>query len=427
MDMERNRAGARLAGSDDGRRTRHYWIPLGAALALAGVMSFVPAGSRGASAAQPLPPAKMEAPKFVVDPSWPHIPNGWTLGQVSSAASDADGNIWIIHRYRTVKHGVKTGPPVMEFDPAGNYIQGWGGQQGDGYTWPTSEHGITVDYKGYVWISGNGNDDQTLKFTKDGKFLMQIGHAAKNKTNADTTSLWKPADVYVYPKTNELFVADGYGNKRVIVFDADTGAYKRMWGAFGNVPMDDPPRPPALTGEAAKAAAAEEEANRTLSTGFDPKDPGPSQFVPPVHGVKVSNDGLVYVADRGGKRVQVFTTEGKYITQVWIDRWCLVEGGGCNNGNTAASVAFSADLAQRFLYVASRSPARIWVLDRKTLRALDSFGRPGIAPGEFDVLHHMTTDGKGNLYTSEVEDGRRVQKFVFKGLFPVTVPANGAN
>ncbi len=427
MDTTRNPGRVPLTRIQAGIDDRRSMMVFAAALALAGVVALTLSGSRRASAAPPLPPATVEVPKFVVDPSWPHIPNGWTLGQVSSAASDSDGNIWIIHRYRTVKPGVKTGPPVMEFDPAGNYVKGWGGQPGDGYTWPTSEHGITVDYKGYVWISGNGNDDQILKFTKDGKFLMQIGHAAKIKTNADTTSLWKPADIYVYPKTNELFVSDGYGNKRIIVFDADTGAYKRMWGAFGNVPMDDPPRPPALTGEAAKAAAAEEEANRTLATGFDPKDPGPSQFVPPVHGVKVSNDGLVYVADRGGKRVQVFTTEGKYITQVWIDRWCLVEGGGCNNGNTAASVAFSADPAQRFLYVASRSPARIWVLDRKSLRALDSFGRPGIAPGEFDVLHHMTTDGKGNLYTSEVEDGRRVQKFVFKGLFPVTLPVSEAN
>jgi DNA-binding beta-propeller fold protein YncE len=315
----------------------------------------------------------------------------------------------------------------MEFDQAGNYIQGWGGQSGDGYTWPLIEHGITVDYKGNVWISGNGNDDQILKFSKDGKFIMQIGHAAQKKTNADTTSLWKPADVYVYPKTNEIFVADGYGNKRVIVFDAETGAYKRMWGAFGNTPTDDPPRPPALTGEAARAAAVEEEAKRTLATGFDPNDPGPSQFVPPVHGVKVSNDGLVYIADRGGKRVQVFTTDGKYITQVWIDRWCLAVGGGCNNGNTAASVAFSPDPEQRFMYVASRSPARIWVFDRKTLRPLDSFGRPGIASGEFDVLHHMTTDNKGNLYSSEVEDGRRVQKFVFKGLLSIPVQMTGTD
>ena len=134
----------------------------------------------------------------------------------------------------------------MEFDAAGNYVRGWGGESGEGFTWPSTEHGITVDFKGNVWISGNGDDDQVLKFTEDGKFLMQIGRAAKKKSNADTTSLWRPADVFVYPKTNEIFVADGYGNKRVIVFDADTGAYKRMWGAFGNVPLDDPPRGPAL-------------------------------------------------------------------------------------------------------------------------------------------------------------------------------------
>jgi sugar lactone lactonase YvrE len=137
-----------------------------------------------------------------------------------------------------------------------------------------------------------------------------------------------------------------------------------------------------------------------------------------VHGVKVSNDGLVYVADRGGKRVQVFTVDGKYLTQAWIDRWCEIDGQGCGNGQTAASVAFSADAAQRFLYVASRSPARIWVYDRKTLQPLYSFGQPGVAPGQFYVLHHMTTDSKGNLYTSEVEDGHRIQKFVFKGLSP---------
>jgi hypothetical protein len=399
---------------------RKMWPSVG--IALLAVTALVVFGSHKAMANPPKPGDTVEAPKFVVDPTWPHIPNGWTLGQVSSAASDSDGNIWIFHRPGVVKPGVKTGPPVMEFDQAGNYIRGWGGKEtASGYDWPSTEHGITVDYKGNVWISGNGNDDQVLKFTKEGKFLMQIGHASQKKTNTDTTSLWRPADVFVYAKTNEIFVADGYGNRRVIVFDADTGKFKRMWGAFGNVPMDPPP-PSKETLTPAQRRAEEE--NRTLATGFDPKDPGPSQFQPPVHGVKVSNDGLVYVADRGGKRVQVFTTEGKYITQVWIDRWCLVAGGGCNNGNTAASVAFSADPAQRFLYVASRSPARIWVFDRKTLKPLDSFGRPGIGPGEFNVLHHMTTDNKGNLYSSEVEDGRRVQKFVFKGITRVPLPVD---
>src|SRR4051794_35388596 len=182
--------------------------------------------------------AGLERPLFQVDPAWPKIPNGWALGQVSSAAADANDHIWLLHRSRVVRAGQKAGPPVMEFDAAGNYVQGWGGP-GDGYEWPRSEHGIFVDYKGFVWIGGNGDDDQILKFTKAGKFVMQIGRGGEKKTNADTRNLWKPADVFVHPKTNELFVADGYGNRRIIVFDADTGAFKRMWGAFGNPPMDD--------------------------------------------------------------------------------------------------------------------------------------------------------------------------------------------
>jgi DNA-binding beta-propeller fold protein YncE len=348
---------------------------------------------------------RQEIPKFEVDPSWPRIPNGWVLGQVASAATDEQDHVWVLHRPRSVRPGQKTGPPVMEFDAAGNYLQGWGGP-GAGYQWPESEHGIYVDYQGYVWIGGQGADDQILKFTKNGKFVAQLGKAAPKKSNSDTTSFSRPADVFVYPKTNELFVADGYGNRRIIVFDAGTGAYKRMWGAFGKPPVDEPaaaPAPPAANGGRGRIPAKE----------IDPADPGPQHFST-VHGVKVSNDGFVYAADRGGKRVQVFSLDGRFVTQAFVDRYC--EEPHCGNGETVASVAFSADPEQRFLYVASRSPARIWVLDRKSLRPLDSFGRPGVAPGEFYVIHHMTSDSKGNLYVSEVQDGRRVQKFTFKGL-----------
>jgi hypothetical protein len=384
-------------------------------------------------AAQTVPKGIHQVPRFEVDPAWPKIPNGWVLGQVASAAADDQDHIWLLHRPRVVRPDQKTGPPVMEFDAAGNYIQGWGGAAtASGYTWPQSEHGIYVDYKGFVWIGGSGGDDQILKFTKAGKFVMQVGHAAAKKSNQDTTSLWRPADVFVYPKTNELFVADGYGNKRIIVFDADTGAFKRMWGAFGNTPMDDPAQPSAEGGRQAAApqrgGGGRQDLTRIPAKELDPKDPGPPQFNT-VHGVKVSNDGLVYVSDRGGKRVQVFTIEGKYLTQVWIDRWCEAPRGSnlfCGSGDTAASTAFSADPEQKYLYVASRSPARIWVFDRKTLTPLDSFGRPGVAPGEFYVLHHMTADSKGNLYASEVEDGRRIQKFVFKGLVSMPVKSGAA-
>jgi NHL repeat len=359
-----------------------------------------------------------QMPVFQVDPAWPRIPNGWTLGQVASVASDAHDNIWVLQRPATVRAGEKAAPPVLEFNQNGDYIKGWGGPV-KGCDWPKSEHGIYVDYKGFVWIGGSGNEDQIMKLTQDGKCVLQIGHGGHKKTNIDTENFWRPTDVFVYPKTNELFVSDGYGNRRVIVFDADTGKFKRMWGAFGNKPEDSPAAEE--TASRPQAARPTTEGERIPAKNLPANDPGPPQF-DTVHGVKVSNDGLVYVADRGGKRVQVFTIGGKYLSQVFVDRWCESPGGSnvfCGNGQTTASVAFSADPEQRFLYAASRSPGRILVFDRKTLAPITSFGSPGVAPGQFYVLHQMTTDSKGNLYTAEVEDGRRVQRFVFKGVAPV--------
>ena len=354
-------------------------------------------------AGSPVSGGAREVPRFEVDPSWPKLPAQWVWGQVSSVSVDDRDHAWILQRPATIRTDQKgrAAPPVMEFDAQGNFIQGWGGPV-EGYDWPEIEHGIYVDPRGYVWIGGNGKTDHhLLKFTKDGKFVMQIGRKGASKGNSDTQNVRQAADTFVHAKTNELFVADGYGNRRIIVFDADTGAFKRMWGAFGNAPADNVPAKEKIP-EASRIPAMEETGN------------GPDQFVPPVHAARVSNDDLVYVSDRGGKRVQVFTLEGRFVAQTFIDRWC--EAPHCGNGQTVASTAFSHDPEQRFLYVASRSPARIWVLDRKTLQPLDSFGRPGIAPGEFYVLHHMNVDSKGNLYTTEVQDGKRAQKFVFKGL-----------
>ena len=354
------------------------------------------------AAAQARQTQSREAPKFQVDASWPKVPNGWVFGWVSSASVDAQDHVWVLQRPGTLspEEKAKAAPPVLEFDAAGKFIQGWGGP-GAGYEWPETEHGIYLDPKGYVWIGGSGNrDHQLLKFTQAGKFVIQIGHSGQSKGNKDTSNLKGPADVWIYPKTNELFVADGYGNRRVIVFDPETGAFKRMWGAFGNVPTDEP---------AAGTAPAPVE-------GPD----GPSQFVQPVHAARVSNDGLVYVSDRGGKRVQVFTLDGKFLKQVFIGRECKAPE--CGNGQTAASTAFSPDSQQRFLYVGNRSQERVMVLDRKTLEILGSFGQPGSAPGEFGTLHHMAVDSKGNLYVTEVTPlrpvNRRIQKFVFKGMSP---------
>src|SRR5215471_17074381 len=268
-----------------------------------GIVATIAGGKResGQTASAQAGAAVTQIPKFRAEGVWPKLPSKWVMAIVSSTWIDEQDHLWVLQRPNTLsaEEKPKAAPPVLEFDARGNFIQAWGGP-GPGYDWPETEHGIYIDPKGFVWIGGNGNDDQILKFTKAGKFVMQIGKGGQKKTNADTKNLWEPADVFVYAKTNELFVADGYGNKRIIVFDADTGAFKRMWGAFGAMPIDDPAAP---AGQAQQAQ--------------QPMGPdGASQFVPPVHAVKVSTDGLVYVADRGGRRVQIFTIAGKFVNQV---------------------------------------------------------------------------------------------------------------
>jgi DNA-binding beta-propeller fold protein YncE len=318
---------------------------------------------------------------------------------------------------------------VVEFDADGNFIQAWGGR-GEGYEWPApeAEHGIFVDYKGYVWIGGNGTDptptgnDQILKFTKDGKFVMQIGHYGQSKGNTDQNNMSGPADMSVYPKTNEVFVADGFFNRRVIVFDADTGAFKRMWGAFGNVPTDHPKSfRPYLGSQGAVPIVPQ-----------DIEGPGPPQF-DNLHCLRVSNDGLVYVCDKANRRIQVFTIEGKYLTQVFISRGKLppstltgmaygkprreIDDELRQSLTSASSVAFSPDPQQRFMYVADRRRGQVLIYDRKTLEYLGAFGDgPGTAPGELYQLHSIAVDSKGNVYTLEEIPNNRVQKWVLKGM-----------
>src|SRR6185503_5838314 len=275
------------------------------------------------AAPAPAPKAAREAPRFEVDPTWPKLPPRYVFGQVSSVSIDDQGHAWVLQRPSTVRADQKdkAAPPVIEFDEQGNFIQAWGGP-GQGYDWPETEHGIYVDPKGSVWIGGNGaTDNHLVKFTKAGKFVMQLGKKGASKGNADTVNVKQAADTFVYTPTNELFVADGYGNRRVIVFDADTGAFKRMWGAFGNKPADQVPEPPKVP-----------EDRRIPAKELTDQDRGPEQFINPVHATRVSKDGLVYVSDRGGKRVQVFSLDGKYVTQRFIDRYCEVPH--CGNGQT---------------------------------------------------------------------------------------------
>jgi hypothetical protein len=383
-----------------GRRTRPSrlagTIAWGMVIAVAGAV--LAAGKPPVSA-----PATVSSPgpDFQVDPGWLKLPNKWVMGDPSSISVDRHDHVWVLHRPRTVPGPSKerAAPPVLEFDSSGTFIRGWGGPR-DAYEWPDTEHGIYVDSRDHVWIGGNNpiaqvklttrSDDMLLEFDESGKVLMQIGHRDQSKGDADTKNVKEPADVFVYQPTNEVFVADGYGNRRVVVFDAGTGAFKRMWGAFANAPLDPP--------KAVPGAPAPR-----VTDG-----PGPPQFGT-VHAVKVSNDGLVYVADRTNSRIQVFTLEGKYMTQVFVNR--LAE-----SSLTASGLAFSPDPEQRFLYVADFGNGALFVFNRKTLELVGRFGQRGSEPGDFQNLHHIATDSKGNLYTAEVSPGSRIQKFVFKGI-----------
>ncbi|HEU4618189.1 MAG TPA: hypothetical protein VFV10_09115 [Gammaproteobacteria bacterium] len=359
-------------------------------------------GAAAASAAEPV-----QAPAFEVDPFWPKpLPNHWVLGSTIGVSVDAEDHVWIIHRPQSVEDNFKAAdtsprvgicckvaPPVLEFDQDGNLLASWGGP-GPGYEWPDSNHGITVDHAGNVWLGGNGDDDtQILKFSGAGKFLLQIGKHGRHGGSNDTANLWRAAKIFEDAAANEIYVADGYGNRRVIVFDASTGAYKRHWGAYGKKP-DDGPLP-----------------------AYDPSAPASQQFSI-VHCVIVSNDGYVYVCDRQNDRVQVFRKDGTFIREAFFDTGTLRSG-------SVWDMTFSRDPGQTYIYMANGVDEKIHVVLRSTLEVLTSFGDGGRQPGQFFGVHNLDTDSKGNLYATETYTGARVQRFIYKGLRPVTETDRG--
>ena len=344
----------------------------------------------------------VQAPRFEVDPLWPKpLPNHWLLGRTIGVSVDSQDHVWIIHRPETLDPKEVGGaqqpatseccfpaPPVLEFDAAGSLVGHWGGA-GEGYEWPLENHGITVDHKDNVWSGGSGKgDSHILKFTRSGKFLMQFGRQNKGTGSNDPENFGRVAKVFVDRRTNEAYVADGYGNKRVVVLDADTGKFKRYWGAYGNKPDD------------------------TNLGRYDPAAPPAKQFRNPVHCAELSGDGLVYVCDRANDRIQVFKADGSFVNEVFIAPKTLGDG-------SVWDIAFSKDPQQRYLYLADGKNERVYVIERQALKVLTSFGDGGRQPGQFYAVHSIATDSKGNIYTTETYEGKRVQKFVFKGVGPV--------
>lgn len=387
-----------------------------------------------------------DAPGFKVDASWPKaLPHQWQIGQVPGIAVDRDDNVWIVQRARTLTNDERgasnfdagTGavldgparpqgsisdcclpaPAVMQFSPKGDLLRAWGGPVDPGKCvetgvdattcqWPNTEHGIYVDHDMNVWLGGQAGG-AVLKFSRNGDFLLQIGRRQPPVRNSNDTSggvngtplLAQPADLEV--NGDELYIADGYTNLRVIVVDANTGMYKRHWGAYGQRPVDD-----------------------TGNVGPYVKNQVPApHFRNPVHAVRITDDGLVYVADRANDRIQVFDkTAGStdcqnptgargvcgFLGEIFVERDTLGPG-------STWDIDVSPDKRQKFLYNADGSNNYVWTLLRSTGQILARFGRNGRMAGQFHWVHNLAVDSKGNIYTAEVDTGKRVQKFKQKG------------
>ena len=357
-----------------------------------------------------------KAPSFEVDPFWPQpLPNGWILGNVIGVAVDARDHVYIVHRAwgdgifkPFAELGLQQGtsicctpaPPIVEFDPDGNLVRAWGGPvEGASYVWPDSNHGIEVDHKGNVWIGGNGRgDSHILKFTNDGKFIAQYGTPGINEPDSnDTTHFSRVAKISVVEETNEAFIADGYGNRRIAVLDADTGEFKRYWGAYGEKNIVDP----------------------TERYRHDPATPSSKTFTGPVHCVEPSNDGLLYVCDRSSDRIQVFDRAGNYKSEVLIAPETGAQG-------STWDLDFSRDADQKYIYLADGQNQRVYIIERSTMEVLTKFGGGGRQPGLWFAPHSLATDSKGNIYTTETYEGKRIQKFIAQGIKDIPAMDQGA-
>lgn len=351
----------------------------------------------------------VEAPYFEVDPYWPKpLPNHWVLGSAVGLGIDSRDHVFVIHRRNTFSERNEIGaatdpktstccipaPNILEFDPEGNLLNAWGGPS-DEYVWPSSNHGLTVDHKDNIWIGGNGRgDSHILKFTRDGRFLQQIGVPGNEADSLSTEHFGRVAKISFDAAANEAYVSDGYSNKRVAVLDADSGDFKRYWGAYGNEPDD------------------------TDLGRYDPDAPPAQQFRNPVHCAEPSRDGLVYVCDRPNNRIQVFRSDGTFVMEKFVERMTLGDG-------AVWDIAFSRDDDQRFIYLADGKNMKIWIIERASMKTLTSFGDGGRQPGQFFAVHSIATDSQGNIYTTETYEGKRVQKFVYRGMRRVSAADQG--
>jgi DNA-binding beta-propeller fold protein YncE len=378
-------------------------------------------------------PTLTGVPIFEADPKWPVLPPDWSWGQVIGIFADSRGHVWTSSRSR-----------ISEWDAQGKLVQSWDARGPDG-KWSTI-HGLFVDHNGFVWTNAR-ESNLTVKFTPTGQVTLVIGKYNETGGSNNTALMGRPSEIWVDPADNEVFVADGYGNRRIVVFDGATGRYLRHWGAYGKPPID-PPRRTDAAGNAADAGrgagargtsggrggpAVASARGRAPDSQTVPAEP-PQQFSIP-HGISGSRDGLIYLADRANNRIQVFRQNGDFVRErilrpkcggeeraTWTPkRPCGIEA--------AFSVGFSHDAPQTYLYVADGGTHVITVLRRSDLEVVDEFGGPGVGPGQLGRPHNLTVDPSGNIFVAEaagpsvkhpvtgesVNAGFRAQKFTFKG------------
>lgn len=345
------------------------------------------------------------APHFEVDPLWPKpLPNHWVQGNTIGVDVDERDHIFAVHRntesqfmriqeiglYAGVAECCTPAPPILEFDIEGNLINAWGGPvEGAPYVWPESNHGLEVAPNGDVWIGGNGGpDSHVLVFTRDGEYVRTIGLPGQDRDSNSRSHFGRVAEIAI--SGDEAYFADGYTHRRVAVVDVATGAFKRYWGAYGNRPDDG------------------------ADVTYTPGAPGPQQFRGPVHCAEPSNDGLVYVCDRGADRIQVFRANGTYVSEHVYYPATLAQG-------STWDIAFSPDEDQEFIYLADGQNFKVSIIDRASMEVLYTFGGGGRQPGLFFAPHSIATDSQGNIYTTETYEGKRIQKFLYRGMRPVTV------
>jgi DNA-binding beta-propeller fold protein YncE len=325
-----------------------------------------------------------EGPKFQADPFWPKpLPDRWVTGSVGGTCVDAHDHVFIVNRgdlSPKEKKNATASPPIIEFDQAGQMVNAWGNYD----TFPARPHGCFVDYQGNFWVAGN-EDAIVQKYTHDGsKLLLQIGTKGRFDTsdgtmagapmNSSHTLLNLPSSIAVDPANGEIFITDGYGNRRVVVFDRD-GKFLRQWGE--------------------QATQAQTDAGV------------PGVFLKVVHCVIIGNDNLVYVCDRLGGRIEVFDKMGNFKRNILISsKTAPLTGVG-----SACWVDFSPDKAQKYMYVADCGDEEIRVLDHATGQPLSVFGRPGHQAGQFENLHSLSVDSQGDIIAGETLGGHRVQMF----------------